>query len=152
MVSVKIVSKNNKNEMFDIFNDYMHELSEFDKTIRFDSYNNVIYQWFDAYFEEKERYPFYYMINDNIVSMAMVREMENMSYEIAEFYVKPEYRGNGVAMNFADAVVNMFMGRIYISTLYDNARAIRFWDKVAANYNNVEETGVEDKKHWVIVK
>ena len=151
MVNVRIVSKNNKNEMFDIFNDYMHELSEFDKSIRFDSYNNVIYQWFDAYFDEKERYPFYYMINDNIVGIAMVRQMENGAYEMAEFYVKPEYRGNGMAMTFADAVLNMFMGNIHISTLYDNARAVRFWDKVCANYET-EEAGVEDKKHWVIVK
>ena len=59
--------------------------------------------------------------------------------------------GNGVAMTFADTVLNMFMGKIYISTLYDNARAVRFWDKVCANYET-EEAGVEDKKHWVIVK
>jgi len=147
MKYIQIVPKTKKEEMRQILFEYLSELSQFDKSIEFDKNNKPIYNWFDCYFEEKERYPIYLKIDKVVAGMCLVREVDNRKYEIAEFYVKPEYRKNGNAFWFADIIFNLFDGDFEFSTCLTNNRAIKFWDKFFDLYK-CSSTLDSVRKNW----
>lgn len=130
-------------EMRKYFYEYLAELAEFDTDIKFDEKGKPIYKWFDCYWEEKVRFPLYLVVDDKIAGMAMIRELDNMLYEIAEFYVCPEYRKDGNAIWFATEITNLFEGQFVFSTRFSNPRAIKFWGKFANLFESNEYTDDE---------
>ena len=89
MRKIQIVPFSKSEEMRKYFYEYLTELSQFDPNIKFNEKGIPIYQWFDYYWKEKERYPMYFMVNNQVAGLALVRELEDMVYEVAEFYILP---------------------------------------------------------------
>ena len=108
MRKLQIVPLSKMEEMRKYFYEYLTELSQFDPDIKFDEKGVPIYNWFDCYWEDKDRYPFYLIIDNQIAGLAMIRELGNMLYEIAEFYVCPEFRRDGNAIWFAKELTELF--------------------------------------------
>ena len=152
MRKIQIVPLSKMEEMRKILNTYLIELSEFDPDIKFDKKGNPFYNWFDCYWEDKNRFPFYLIINGKIAGMALIRELENMVYDFAEFYVKPEFRKDCNAIWFATEITNLFEGQFVFSTRFTNPRAIRFWGKFANLYESNEYTDDEIWRNWTIRK
>lgn len=150
MREIRLVPESQMEEMRLILNDYLTELSQFDSNINFDDDGVPIYRWFDFYWNDKGRYPFYFYIDDMVVGLAFVREVVEGRYEIAEFYVMPEYRGNNNAMWFAGEIANKFEGEIEFSTKHKNIRAIKFWGKFASTFDDTAVTNDDEWRNWVI--
>lgn len=150
MKKIQIVPLSKMEEMRKIFYTYLTELSEFDSEIKFDEKGVPIYKWFDCYWEDKTRYPFYFIIENKIAGIAMIRELDSMIYEISEFYVSPEYRKDGNAIWFATEITNLFDGQFVFSTRFTNPRAIRFWDKFAKLFDSNERTDDDVWRNWAI--
>lgn len=129
MRSVQIVPFVKKEAMREYFNDYLTELSEFDPDIKFDNYGKPIYKWFEHYWQDKDRYPLYFKVDGEIAGLAMIRELNFMLYDIAEFYVLPKYRKDGNAIWFASKLTELFDGEFTFGTRFTNPRAIKFWGK-----------------------
>lgn len=124
-----------KEEMRKFFYTYLRELSEFDDSIEFDSNNMPIYEWFDSYWIDNKKFPFYLKIEDSIAGLALVREIDKAQYEIAEFYICPEYRNDGNAVWFATEITNLFDGEFTFCTRQSNLRAINFWNKFSSMFS-----------------
>ena len=137
-------------EMRKILYEYLIELSQFDPDIKFDDNGTPIYRWFDCYWVDKDRFPLYFVVDDNIAGMAMIREMGDRIYDFAEFYVKPEYRGGGNAMWFATEITNLFDGEFVFSTRFTNPRAIKFWGKFANLFSDNSYTDDDIWRNWTI--
>lgn len=152
MKYLQIVPLSKMEEMRRYLFEYLTELSEFDPDIKFDDKRVPIYKWFDCYFEEKERYPIYFIIDNKTAGFVMVRELKNMVYEIAEFYVLPEFRKDGNAILFATEITNMFAGEFIFGTKFTNPRAIKFWDKFSKLFNKNEMVDDEIWRTWTIRK
>lgn len=148
---IQIVPKTKIEEMRQILFEYLIELSEFDKSIEFDKNNLPIYNWFDCYFDEKERYPIYLKIDNKVAGFCLVRELSVGEYEIGEFYVKKEFRKDGNAFWFADVIFNLFEGNFEFSTCLTNKRAIKFWDKFFDLYKCSSYCDSE-RKNWKLKK
>ena len=125
-----------KEEMRGYFYKYLKELALFDKHIKFDEFNNPIYKYFPDYWQDNSRYPFYFLIDEKVAGIALFRKIKNKHYQIAEFYVLPEFRNNNNALEFATILVNLFDGVIEFSTVKNNIRAVKFWDKFSMKFNN----------------
>lgn len=152
MRRIQIVPMSRMEEMRKMFNEYLTELSQFDPDIKFDENGVPIYAWFDCYWEAKSRYPFYFIVDDNIAGLAMIRELENMCYDFAEFYVAPEYRKDGNAIWFASEIIKLFEGQFTFSTRFTNTRAIKFWNKFAKMYENNSYVDGDIWRGWSIRK
>ena len=152
MRKLQIVPLSRMEEMRKMFNEYLTELSQFDPDIKFDENGVPIYAWYDCYWEEKQRYPFYFILDDNIAGLAMIRELENMCYDIAEFYVAPEYRKDGNAIWFATEITKLFEGQFTFSTRFTNPRAIKFWDKFAKMFESNSYVDDDIWRSWSIRK
>lgn len=152
MRKIQIVPYSKSEEMRKYFYDYLTELSEFDPDIKFDENKTPIYKWFDFYWTEKERYPLFFIVDGKIAGIAMIRELEDMLYDFAEFYVFPEYRGNGNAIWFATEITNLFDGEFVFSTRFTNPRAIKFWGKFAKLFEKNEYNDDDIWRNWTIRK
>lgn len=150
MRKIQIVPFSKSEEMRKYFYEYLTELSQFDPNIKFNEKGIPIYQWFDYYWKEKERYPMYFMVNNQVAGLALVRELEDMVYEVAEFYILPEFRGNGNAIWFATEITKLFDGQFEISTKFSNPRAISFWGKFVKLFNECEVSDDEIWRNWII--
>ncbi|MBE5738126.1 MAG: GNAT family N-acetyltransferase [Clostridiales bacterium] len=152
MRKIELVPEDAMEEMRGYLNTYLIELSEFDDNINFDDNGVPIYRWFDFYWNDKGRYPFYFYIDEKIAGMSFVREVTEEKYEIAEFYMFPEFRGNGNAMWFAGEIANKFDGEIEFSTKHKNIRAIKFWTKFANTFDSVKASSDKEWQNWTIRK
>lgn len=152
MRHLQIVPPTKLDEMKTYFYDYLRELSEFDPDILFDEHGTPIYKWYEYYWKDKERYPFYLIIDEQIAGLAMIREMNKTSYDIAEFYVLPKFRQGGNAIWFATELTKLFDGQFTFSTRFSNPRAIKFWGKFAQLFSNNEYVDDEIWRNWTIRK
>lgn len=152
MRKIQIIPLVKQENLKKLLNEYLLELSEFDPDIKFDENNTPIYKWFECYFTDKDRYPIYLIVDDNIAGFALIREIKNMQYDFAEFYVIPNYRKDGNALWFANEITNIFDGEFTFSTRHSNPRGISFWSKFANQFNDSEFTDDDIWRNWVVRK
>ena len=152
MRKIQIVPASKREEMRKFFYEYLTELSEFDKDIKFDSNGVPIYKWFDCYWVDKDRFPFYMIIDGNVAGLVMIREMGDRHYDFAEFYVLPEYRKDGNAIWLATQMTELFDGQFDFATRFTNPRAIRFWGKFANLFEKNEYIDDDIWRSWIIRK
>ena len=145
MRKIQIVPLSRMEEMRKYFYEYLTELSQFDPDVKFDEKGVPVYKWFDCYWTDKDRFPFFFFIDNKIAGLAMIRELGNMLYDFAEFYVCPEFRKEGNAIWFANAITSLFEGEFVFSTRFTNPRAIKFWGKFALQF---ERNSFYDDKIW----
>ena len=152
MRKIEIVSILEKEKLRKFLFEYLTELSEFDPDIKFDEEGKPIYKWFDCYFEDKDRFPIWLIVDNEVVGFALIRELNVMQYDFAEFYVCPKFRENGNANWFATSVANLFNGEFVFSTRHTNPRAINFWGKFAKTFENNSYYDDEIWRNFVIRK
>ena len=152
MRRIQIVPQVKKEEMRTLFYEYLTELSQFDPDVKFDETGTPVYNWFDCYWQDKDRFPFYLIIDGKIAGLAMIRELEDLQYDFAEFYVRPKYRKDGNAVWFATEITNLFEGEFVFSTRFTNPRAIKFWGKFAQLFENNEYVDDEIWRNWTVRK
>ena len=152
MKRIQIVPLSRMEEMRKYFYEYLIELSEFDPDIKFDDKGVPIYNWFDCYWDDKDRFPFYFLVDNKIAGLAMIRELGNMLYDFAEFYVCPEFRKDNNAIWFATEITNLFEGQFVFSTRFTNPRAIKFWGKFALQFEDNSFYDDEIWRNWTIRK
>ncbi len=148
MKSIRIATLGERDEVKSHFDEYLKELSQFDPKIKFDKNGVPIYKWFDCYFEDDDRFLFLLSEGEKFMGLAMVRELEEKHYEIAEFYVAPEYRKDNNALDFAKDVVKRFGGAFSFSTRLENKRAIAFWDKFVKSFHESTSQICGGNKEW----
>ena len=129
--------------------DYLKELSNYDKSIQFNKNGTPIYKWYECYWEERTRYPIFLMVDDKIAGFALIRELNNMKYEIAEFYIVPEFRKDNNALWFATELTKLFCGEFSFSTMLANVRAVKFWNKFVLNYQH-QFSDTQGQRTWFI--
>ena len=150
MKDIKSVPKEEKEKFKKYFFDYLRELSQFDPNVKFDRQGTPIYKWLDLYWEDDDRFPFMLLVGGQFAGLALIRELDTKNYEVAEFYVVPEFRKDHNALDFATKVIKSFDGDFVFSTRFENQRAVRFWDKFVLQFSFHEADIDNSCKHWHI--
>lgn len=150
MRQIKIIQKSKKDETKVLLFEYLIELLKYDYDIVVDNNGMPTYKWFDCYWEDNGRFPFYLVIDGKIAGFAFIRELNNKAYEIAEFYVASKFRKDGNSLWFANQVCDLFCGELELSAVTKNVRAIKFWDKFV-NEREILAKEIDGKwKKWRI--
>ena len=151
MRSIRFISINEKDFARKLLNDYLTELSGFDDSIVFDDKGVPVYKWYDPYyFTEKERYAFFLIVDKVVAGLCFIRQMNDQEFDVAEFYVCPQFRKDGNALFFAREVVKLFKGKITFSTRLKNIRGVKFWAKFASEFENNEFVDDEVWRNFVV--
>ncbi|MGN6150134.1 MAG: GNAT family N-acetyltransferase [Rhizomicrobium sp.] len=98
------------------------------------------YRYFDDYWQDDQRWPFWAMSNGKRIGFALVRfAPEHNAMQMAEFFILPAHRKDGNGARFANGLLKRFSGPWKIRQIAANTGATAFWRKVAKQYGYTEE-------------
>ncbi len=139
-VTVRSAKRGDKAVIEDMLQAYLGEFAKFEQ-VEQDEDGQFIYPYLDFYWEDPNRYPFLLCTENELAGFALCRfEVDPVSgreqMEMAEFFVKPEFRRTGVGREAAAWLWNLFPGRWIVRVLKSNKRAMPFWETVIGEYTN----------------
>ncbi len=119
---------------------YEHELSEYTQD-DVDSEGQYGYTYFDSYWKEKKRFPYFIKVNNQLAGFILVcdysyiKQLSNKRM-MAEFFVMKKYRRLGIGKKVAFMVFDLLKGSWEIGQLTDNRVSKIFWEKIIKEYTN----------------
>lgn len=129
-VDVVPIQESDKSALWERMQAYMAELMPFGN---FGPVDGVFgYEWFDLYWQEPNRFPFWGEVEGKRAAFALVHCGQRT--EMAEFYSFPEFRRTGVALDFARQIIRRFRGPWEISQYRAHVAAVAFWHRVLEDY------------------
>lgn len=129
MLEVVIAPADSKDTVWELYQEYAQELSQYDgEKRRRGSYH---YPYFDLYWEEEKRTPFLILYDHEPIGFCLLQDID-ISYQIDEFYIRPLHRRRGFGKLAVEYVKEYCrkLGRhkTIIANVYVNNRpAIEFW-------------------------
>jgi len=97
------------------------------------------YKYLDSYWEKENRFPYFIKVDEKIAGFVLINDynlINKNGKNIAEFYVKKEFRKNGIGKTAAIKVFDLFKGNWEIRELKENIDGQKFWRKVINDYTN----------------
>ncbi|HAT4983991.1 TPA: GNAT family N-acetyltransferase [Serratia marcescens] len=85
------------------------------------------YPYLPLYWREAGRYPYLILSDRQTAGFALVRRLDSATVEMAEFYIKPEWRRTGMGQRAARALFAQHPGGWLLSVSQDNPRGLAFW-------------------------
>jgi predicted acetyltransferase len=90
-----------------------------------------VYPRLGLYWEDRNRLPYLIRVGGDDAGFALVRHHADTGFhEMAEFYVAPEHRRQGIGRAAARALLDRHPGWWHLQVLDDNAPAQAFWRDV----------------------
>lgn len=118
-----------KPQLRPLLSDYIRELAAYDPSLV--TADGVYeYEIPDPNWRDPDHRPFWLKADGEAAGFALVRRTAEGRTEMAEFYVRPEFRRRGVGLVGARAVIADFSGPWELSQYLANPGAITFWRKV----------------------
>ena len=142
-VDVRPIPVSEKSDLWVELQDYIDEMRAYDDDIeRVDGVYQ--YKWFNHYWGESDRWPFWAIVGPERAGFALLRREESGEMEMAEFYIRQRFRRDGVGLSFARALLAQYPGPWLISEYRENSTAVHFWRKVIEPYAFTEEAYIGD--------
>jgi predicted acetyltransferase len=135
-VHIRPVTADEKPALWDMLQDYIGELSAYTGGKPTDGL--YPYEYFDPYWTDANRSPFWAAAGDQHIGFALVYREENGEMRMAEFYIQPEYRRNGCGRDFARQLLLRFPGPWRIRQIALNRPAVTFWHRVLESWTYSE--------------
>jgi len=141
IVDLALVEISEKPQLWQDLQEYLAELSRISGLpLR----GEIPYRYFDLYWQEPDRWPFWIKSQDKIAGFALIRKREDGVFSMAEFYVKPAYRRGGIGTAAARALFARFEGRWHVSEFTKNSPAIAFWRQTLEGFVKYRETATPE--------
>ena len=133
MVELVPVPFERRDELQRLLADYLYE---------FDGRTDP-YPYFDAYWEEPERSPYFIADGGDVAGLALIRARDG-GWSIAEFSVVPDRRRGGVGRDAVERLAELARAagaaHLEAKVHLDNAKAFLFW--TACGFQLVSDDGV----------
>ena len=141
-VEIRAVPLSEKSDLWAMYQRYALELAPL---VNVQPVNGVIADpRFDKYWREPRHWPFWAIANGRQVGFALICFVpEEQAMRVAEFYIAPEYRRDGVGTTFARALLARHPGPWRIRQIAANTAAVAFWRNVVEPYGYSETCFVD---------
>ena len=137
MLRLQIVTKNDRDLLWNINQKYLYEMTSFyDDPM--DENGNYGYGYFDEYFTDPKRVAYFVYDDDVLVGFAMICPYSNIEqnpdYTMAEFTIFPAYRRKHYALDTVKLILAQHPGKWEIKYNEKNSGAKKLWNTVAEPY------------------
>ncbi len=116
------------------------------------------YKYLDSYWEKPNRFPYFIKVDGKIAGFALINSYLLLLDEgktISEFYVKKEFRKNGIGSEAARQIFLKWPGKWENRQIRENPKAHAFWLKFISEFtnNDFKETEMNNDKWdgWIQV-
>ena len=149
LFSIKHATIEEKKIIFGLIQPFLDELSRFPDDDPDYKDENGIYQYknLDAYWQEKERFPYLLYSGSEIAGFSLVR-LDGDHWEMEDVYVLPQFRRRGLAMTCVTEIFKEHPDLWRIAFNKHNTPSRQLWKKLALSlaHGKIEE-GESDKNH-----
>ena len=109
------------------------------------------YKYLDSYWEKPNRFPYFIKVDGKIAGFTLINSYLLILTEgktISEFYVKKEYRKNGIGSETARQIFLKWPGKWENRQIRENPKAHTFWLNFISKFtnNNFEEVEINNEK------
>lgn len=121
-----------KTILADLLEAYFSELNTF-KALAKDKHGKFGYKYLDLYWQENKRFPFFIKVDGELSGFALVNEQGHINSNtmtIAEFFILPKYRRQGIGKYTAFKIFSMFPGQWEVAEAIKNIPAQLFWRSI----------------------
>src|SRR5262245_11270895 len=118
-----------------LLDDYLRELRAH-RDIPVGATDSASYRYLDAYWVEPGRHAFLIRVGGRPIGFAFIREPVSTGstvHQVAEFYVRPESRRQGIGRSAVRAIWSQFPGDWELQVHAQNAAAVHFWKSCAGS-------------------
>lgn len=142
-IDLQPVDIKDKPVLIKLLTDYQKEILNLDSVGK--------YKYLDTYWGREDRWPFFILVDGVTAGFVLVNSyniIEKDAKNIAEFYVKEEFRHKGVGRLAARKIFDLFPGKWEVRELKENLQAVKFWQNVIGEYtkNNFQEFVIDSEK------
>ncbi|MEW6405005.1 MAG: GNAT family N-acetyltransferase [Chloroflexota bacterium] len=144
-------SINDKSVLRNLLELCQHDYSEFNQA-DVDEHGLFGYKYLDHYWTEQGRYAFLVRVAGQLAGFALVRQMDDATHSMAEFFILRKYRRHGLGRRVAHRIFGMFPGAWSVSQEEGNLPAQAFWRRVISDYTDgdYEEASLEHPETGVV--
>ena len=132
MTTLRKVTPADRTLLFNLLQKYLCEMTRYYPD-PVDDDGTIDYPYFDAYFTDDDRAAYILLSNGQIAGFAMVNRHscigETIDHAMAEFFVLPSHRRNGVARDAVKLLLPLHPGRWEIKYHLRNEGAAAFWQE-----------------------
>ncbi len=133
-VKLKKVHPEDKEVLYRLLELYQYDFSQFDLR-DLNSHGLYGYKYFDHYWTEEGRHPFFITVDDQLAGFVLVSDFcylcePGEANSISEFFVMKKYRRKGVGSAAATEVFRMFPGKWEVLQHPENKISMKFWENV----------------------
>ena len=130
------VTQEQKEILANLMQFYLYEATEFSDDDINSSGKLSLGKYFDAYWRESERHPFFIKDKCRLVGFALVRQTGEKKYSISEFFVMRKHRRSGIGKMAAFLLFQKFQAEWHVAQEQDNVTALLFWKFIIREYTN----------------
>lgn len=138
MIKLRKIKKEEKEKAYNINQKYLYEMTNYYPD-ELDNNGNLSYGYFDKYFEEETRFPYFIYNDDTLVGFLFINKISyfdlEIDYSLAEFTIFPAYRGNGFSKLAMNEVFKIYKGIWEIKYNVNNIKAKNLWESITKCYN-----------------
>ncbi len=148
MVELIEVAESEKSVLFNIFEKYFYEFSQWEKSDVEDD-GLYHYEWLDCYFTEENRFPYLIKVDGKLAGLVMVSDYPEVPEEptdfcLSEFFVMHKYRLCGVGREAVFRVLDKHHGKWQLKCHPHNIASVKFWNNVINEYTGGKFRVVEN--------
>jgi predicted acetyltransferase len=125
-VTVAQIVKSEEEILLSLWQQYMHDLSEFRPWI-----SPIGGRYRDdrlrTYFAYDEHWAYLIRYQENVAGFALIRKAEPGTYLLGELFIQPEFRKIGVGSEAVALLLDDFRGHWQIPFQNENPKAAKFW-------------------------
>ena len=115
---------------------YIAELAPFDRALA--AQGPYEYPGFDTLWRDPARSLFWAMLDGKVAGFAIVHA-QGCATDMADFYIRPAYRRQGIGIEFARSVIALFPGTWTLTQYSAKADSIAFWRSVIGERSFTEQ-------------
>lgn len=139
MVNLKQITIEEKTKAYNLNQKYLYEMTNYYDN-EFDSNGNIDYGYFDLYFTDSSRIP-YFIYNDNtLVGFIFLNKYSHLGMDltwgIAEATIFPMYRRNHYMADAVKIITDKYPGLYEVKYNMKNLKAKALWEGISSNYPN----------------
>ena len=148
-IKIELVKKDEKEILKNLLEKYNYEFSQYNG-LDVNKIGLYGYDYFDNYWTEKDRYPFFIKVNSKLAGFIMVNNYPEIKldtdYTLSELFIVYKYRRNGIGEYVVNYILNNYKGKWQLKYHPKNKISKIFWNKVIKNYTKGKYETVKNSK------
>ena len=136
-VQIVKIEREERHVLENLFCYYAYDMSEYMKwnPAEDGTFGGYDVSKFDPYWIRDDHVPYFIKVDNQLAGFVLIRRYPSdfTRYDVAQFFVLSQFKGQGVGKCVLAQVVRAFSGKWQIRILLENSGALSFWKSAVSN-------------------